>query len=122
MSLYPLDRSVPNAKKVWTKEEEEYLSEKWGTASLKSIAKKLGRSENAVIVRIQRLGLGPGLQNGVRISWNTFVKTLLGGEHLRRLLQEAPGGSRIPHALADCAREERSEIHHGGHRGILGIC
>lgn len=81
MSLYPLDRSVPNAKKVWTKAEEEYLSEKWGTTSLKSIAKKLGRSENAVIVRIQRLGLGPGLQNGVRISWNTFVKTLLGGSN-----------------------------------------
>ena len=114
MSLYPLDRSVPNAKKVWTKAEEEYLSEKWGTTSLKSIAKKLGRSENAVIVRIQRLGLGPGLQNGVRISWNTFVKTLLGGSN--------PGGSRIPHALAERAREERSEIHHGGHRGILGIC
>lgn len=70
---------TPNGKKQWTEAEERYLEESWGRTSLKTIAKKLGRSESAVVVRIQRLGLGPGLQNGERISWNQFVIALLGG-------------------------------------------
>lgn len=58
------DRKPGNAKKKWTQAEENYLQEAWGKTSLKSIAKHLGRSENAVIVRIQRLGLGPGYRRG----------------------------------------------------------
>lgn len=39
-----------NKKKKWTPEEEAYLSDSWGTKSIKTLAKNLGRSENAVIV------------------------------------------------------------------------
>lgn len=70
-----------NAKKKWTEAEEEYLQEAWGKSSLKTIAKNLGRSEDAVIVRINRMGLPPGLQNGERISWNQFVIALCGTNH-----------------------------------------
>lgn len=93
MGRAPLDRAPKNAKKKWTAAEENYLTEKWGTTSLKSLCRYLGRSENAVIVRVQRLGLGPGLQNGVRISWNVFQKALTGnkngGGYLKKRLEAA---------------------------------
>lgn len=54
----------------WTNEEEEYLIENWGAISVKTIAKNLGRSENAVVVRKCRLGLGAFLANGDYITWN----------------------------------------------------
>lgn len=56
--------------KAWTKEEEEYLIDKWGTLSVKTIAKNLGRSENAIVVRKNRLGLGAFLESGEYITWN----------------------------------------------------
>lgn len=65
------------------------MQESWGKVGLKSIAKHLGRTEAAVIVRIQRLGLGPGLQAGERISWNQFVIALTGtnsGGYLKKRL------------------------------------
>ena len=37
----------------WSKEEEEFLTENWGNLSIKAIAKKLNRSENAIEVRIR---------------------------------------------------------------------
>lgn len=56
--------------KQWTSDEEQYLIENWGTISVKTIAKNLGRSENAVIVRKDRLGLGAFLESGEYITWN----------------------------------------------------
>lgn len=54
----------------WTKEEEEYLKEKWGTLSVKTLAKNLNRSENAILVRKTRLGLGAFLESGEYVSFN----------------------------------------------------
>lgn len=56
----------------WTKEEERFLEENWGTLSVKQIAKRLNRSENAVVVRKHRLGLGAFLDNGGYITWSQF--------------------------------------------------
>lgn len=60
----------------WTPEEEEYLSEQWGQVSIPMLAKKLGRSVNAVNVRAKRLGLGPVLMNGDFITMNQLTKAL----------------------------------------------
>lgn len=70
-----------NAKKIWTPEEEEYLKDAWGTAGLKSIATHLGRSENAVVVRVQRLHLPPALEAGERISYNCLLKSIYGEDY-----------------------------------------
>lgn len=56
--------------KNWTNAEDEYLREKWGTLSVQTISKNLQRSENAIIVRVNRLGLGAFLESGEYISWN----------------------------------------------------
>lgn len=90
----------PNAKKKWTPAEEDYLKEAWGKTSLKSIAVKLGRSEAAILNRVQHLGLGPALAAGERITWNQFVKAIYGnssGEYEKKRLLAAgfPVHSRI---------------------------
>lgn len=54
----------------WTKEEDKYLLEKWGSVSIKSMAKKLNRSENAIVNRKNRLGLGAFLEHGEYFTWN----------------------------------------------------
>ena len=54
----------------WTKEEEQYLEDNWGILSVKTIAKNLNRSDNAIIVRKNKLGLGSFLDNGDYITFN----------------------------------------------------
>lgn len=44
-------------KRHWTKEEIEFLEERWGSHSIKSIAASLGRSINAVKIKAFRSGL-----------------------------------------------------------------
>ncbi|MDU6263766.1 MAG: hypothetical protein E6600_04620 [Anaerocolumna aminovalerica] len=60
----------------WTQEDSDYLSDKWGTVSLKSIAKKLNRTENAILLKVQRLGLGAFLESGEYVTWNQFLYAL----------------------------------------------
>ncbi|MHC1722530.1 MAG: hypothetical protein AB9836_04910 [Aminipila sp.] len=60
----------------WTKDEEIYLSDNWGSISLKTLAKKLNRSENAVKVKVVRMDLGAFLQAGEYITWNQFLSTI----------------------------------------------
>ena len=62
--------------KNWTKQEEEYLADNWGTLSVATIAKNLGRSENAIVVRKGRLGLGAFLDNGDYVTWNQLLETI----------------------------------------------
>lgn len=62
--------------KNWTKQEEEYLIENWGTISVPTLAKNLRRSENAIIVKKCRLGLGAFLENGDYVTWNQLQRTI----------------------------------------------
>lgn len=55
-------------KKHWTPEEEEYLAENWGHISFAGLSKHLGRSENAIILRVRRMGLAPYLESGEYIT------------------------------------------------------
>lgn len=73
---------APRKKSVWTPEEEAYIQDKWGTVSIPGIAKALGRSENAVVVRAQRLGCGAHLDSDVRISLNQLMLALYGGVNM----------------------------------------
>lgn len=72
-------RAEPRSKKNWTKEEECYLMDKWGTVSIPSLAKNLGRSVDAVICRRQKLGCGPHLESDHRVSLNQLMLALYGG-------------------------------------------
>lgn len=65
--------------KTWTKQEQEYLIEKWGTLPIKRIAKNLNRTELAVINKADRLHLGAFLASGDYITYNELLKTVTGG-------------------------------------------
>lgn len=62
----------------WTKEEELYLEENWGTRSIQTIAKNLGRSVNAINVRKTRMGLGRFLDSGEYITYCQLLQILCG--------------------------------------------
>lgn len=73
-------KSPPLGKRPWTPEDENYLAEKWDYASVPAIAKKLNRTENAVVVRAQRLGLGAVLMAGGYVTLNQLLATVTGRE------------------------------------------
>lgn len=60
----------------WTPEEEEWLSEHWGRISFSGICKHLNRSEAAVKIRVNRLGLPPYLENGEYITMHQLSLAL----------------------------------------------
>lgn len=62
----------------WTKEDVEYLKEKWGTVSIPYIAQKLNRSVNAIKLKAGRLNLGPMLENGSYVTLNQVAIVLTG--------------------------------------------
>ena len=64
--------------KNWTEEEKQYLADNWGSVSLRTIAKNLNRSENAVTVMKVRLGLGAFLDNGEYVSYCQLLQALYG--------------------------------------------
>ena len=64
--------------RTWTKEEIEYLKEKWGNVSIPILAKKLNRSVNAVKLKAGRLNLGPMLENGAYVTLNQLAIALTG--------------------------------------------
>ena len=65
----------------WSKEEEEFLCENWGYLNIKTIAKKLNRSENAIISRKNKLRLGAFLENGEYVTFYLLMSTIIGGKN-----------------------------------------
>ena len=61
---------------VWSKEQVEYLEDKWGSLSITTIAKNLNRSVNAVKIKAYKLGLGRHLHSGDYITLNQLCKAL----------------------------------------------
>ena len=89
----------------WTREEEEQLAEWWGTYSVDAIAARLNRSRDAIIVRVQRLGLGAHLASSERISFNVLIKELgLNGSY-KWYLQKLIDAGLIVHKqrVRDCS-------------------
>ncbi len=70
--------SPPLGKRTWTAEDEAYLMDKWGTLSIPAISKHLGRSVNAVKVRVTKLGLGPSLMGDEVVTLNQLLIAVTG--------------------------------------------
>ena len=67
--------------KRWTQEEKDKLAELYGTKSLDTIAKIMGRSINSISVMRQRLHLGAFLENGDYITLNQLLKAVKGTKY-----------------------------------------
>jgi len=66
--------------RTWTKDEETYMQENWGLKSIPTIAKQLGRTENAIKVRAFRMSLGPVLMGGDYVTLNQLLNAT-GNQH-----------------------------------------
>lgn len=64
--------------KRWTSEEERYLANNWGTVTIDGLCRHLGRSRNAVAVKVSRLGLPPYFESGDYITVNQLHKAFFG--------------------------------------------
>lgn len=62
--------------KRWTPEDEEILCECWGTMTVAGLCKKLNRSKNAIMVRVNRLGLPPYLESGEYVTMRQLILAL----------------------------------------------
>ena len=62
----------------WTPEEETYLAENWGHVTVDGICKKLNRTKNAIMIRVQRLGLPPCFESGDYVTANALCKAFQG--------------------------------------------
>lgn len=60
----------------WSAEEIDYLESRWGVVSIKSIAKHLNRSINAVKLKANRIGLQDARFSGDVITVNQLSKAL----------------------------------------------
>ncbi len=66
-------------QKKWTQEDIDYLQENYGKYSIPSLAKRLGRTVDAIKVMRTKLGLGAFLMNGEYISLNQLLLAVSGG-------------------------------------------
>ncbi|WP_167957949.1 hypothetical protein [Anaerosporobacter faecicola] len=60
----------------WKKEEIQYLEDNWGKLSIISLMKNLNRTENAILIKAQKLGLGPFLESGDYVTWHQLLIAL----------------------------------------------
>lgn len=78
----------------WSKEELERLEDLSGKYPLSNVARLLGRSENAVYIKQQRLGIGGFLNNTDMISRNMLSK-IMGVEGRTVMRWERHGLKRV---------------------------
>lgn len=64
--------------RTWTKTDLDYLSENWGRTSVPTICEKLGRSKNAIMCKVNKLGLPPFLESGDYITFNQLIIAVTG--------------------------------------------
>ncbi len=62
------------SKRNWTKEEIDYLLDRWGEVSVKGIAERLGRSTSAVRQKGYRIGLGKPTNHMDGVLVHQFAK------------------------------------------------
>lgn len=60
----------------WTKEEEQYLAEKFGSVSISYLVKKLNRTESSILNKRQRMKLGAFLENGDYVTLRQLLEVL----------------------------------------------
>lgn len=66
--------------KNWTQEELDYLTDNWGSVSITTLSKNLGRSVDAIMHKRHKLRLGPFIEASEMVSFSQVVKALCGRE------------------------------------------
>lgn len=65
----------------WSKEDVNFLEDKWGVVSIPYIAKKLNRSINAIREKANRLGLDSFINNGDYVTLHQLIQAIGQGQN-----------------------------------------
>jgi len=90
--------------KLWSAAEAEYLENNWGLLTVPQLARKMGRSEQAIRVKISRFQLGPctaaagalsayDVAGMLDVDVHTVIRSWIGKYGLKARRRK-PGGSR----------------------------
>lgn len=71
-------KKTKRGKKQWTQEEKDLLTDMWGSFSVNNIARRLGRSADAVVSRARKMDLGPALMASPDPSLNSVYCAIYG--------------------------------------------
>lgn len=71
---------MTRSRKRWTEKEDAYLQDSWGTVSVERLSAVMHRPVRGIRNRAQRMGLGPAMDAGDYISYNTLLSGL--GYHI----------------------------------------
>lgn len=83
-----LQKRKPNVKgwRAWKQEDLSYLRDNWGRVSWGYMARKLDRTEAAILNKVQQLGLGRFLDSGEYVTLNQLMEAVTGSkEHSYQL-------------------------------------
>lgn len=69
-------KTATRSKATWTEDEKNYLQDKWGSCSVKYIAKKLGRTEFSILNKAQKMKLGSRILADDSITFNELLTAL----------------------------------------------
>jgi hypothetical protein len=61
---------------AWMQEEINFLEENWGKRKVSTLSKQLNRSENGIVLKAKRLGLGPSKENQGLLNANQLAVAL----------------------------------------------
>jgi len=67
---------IRRKKQYWSESEKELLSELWGQKSVMDIARRLGRTETAILIKASRMRLGPTKSAQGKMTANELAKAL----------------------------------------------
>ena len=61
---------------AYTPEEESYIKENWGTVSVGHICENLGRTEAAILQKVNKMGLPPFLESGGYVTYADLLHAI----------------------------------------------
>ena len=64
----------------WTEQETEYLCDNWGKLAVPTLCERLNRSQTAILLRVQRIGLPAFLESGDYITLNQLIAAVTGSD------------------------------------------
>ena len=79
------------SRRTWTKEEVNYLEDRWGEISIPGIAKHLNRSIASIKTKAYKIGLTRHIHNGEYMTYNQLLVAIGMGESYVRIKFEKNG-------------------------------
>lgn len=106
--------------RAWTEQDDWVLRGWWGVVGADSVAKKVGRTQRAVVARAQKLGLGPARGGSMTLAafakWSGYSRSRIRtaakrlGLRLQRVPRSDPRYGQVKHRWHAFSAEDIERI------------